>query len=161
MCGGELYLVTMHLQNRFAESQMVCSSQLWELNVSSETIAEGTNTVTEVLASNAVTETEVWVSGADTWVVVPVRVAAMTVTTLLEADICYYCRQGDEESPKASSKWHTCMSSIVGRWGGATVVPLLRCVCEGEGAVKEACALVRFGLRLKCRPKLHFQYFTT
>ena len=27
MCGEELYLVTIHLQNRFAENQLVCSSQ--------------------------------------------------------------------------------------------------------------------------------------
>ena len=55
--------------------------------MSSETMAEGTNTGTEVPVSNAVTETEVRVSGTDTGAVVPVRAAVTTATTLSKADI--------------------------------------------------------------------------
>ena len=45
-------------------------------------MAEGKNTGMEVPVTNAITETEVQVSGADTGVVVPVRVAVTTATTL-------------------------------------------------------------------------------
>ena len=79
-------------------------------------MAEGSSSGTEVPVSDAVTGTEVRVSGADTGAVMPVRAAVTTASTLSEADHdCYHCRQGDEKSPAANSRWHIRVSNVVGR----------------------------------------------
>ena len=63
MCSRELDLVTTDLQNKFVESQLVCSSHNLNMGM------------------------EVSVSNAGMGAVVPVRAAGTTTSTLSEADI--------------------------------------------------------------------------
>ena len=84
----------------------------------------------EVPVSNAVTETEVRVSGADTGVVVPVRVAVTTATTLSEADIIVNRVVKNLQPPVASG---TPVCPVLTEGEGDTVVPLLWCVCVWGG----------------------------
>ena len=120
------------------------SSVVWwprSASTSSKSMAEGTNSGTEVPVSDAVVGTEVRVSGADTGVVGPVRAAVTTASTLSEADIAIIVHRVTRNlQPPAASGTSMCPASLEGE-RDTVVDSLCYCACVGRAAVQSSASV--------------------